>query len=308
MKTAFIYTGQGSQYPGMGKEFLEQSDTFAECIEKASIYAGLDIKDIMQNADEATLSDTEIIQPVMAAFALGVTRVLSEKGIKPDITAGLSLGEYPALFLSGVFDEKTLIELTAFRGREMKKCAAGACAKMYAVLGAESEEVEALCEEIRQITGELLAISNYNCKGQNVVAGLEKSADMLAAAVKERGLGKCIPLKVSSAFHTELMAEASKALRDYFANVTFGEMNIPVVFNVTGRPLAEEENVAGMLERQVMSPVKMRQTIEYMAKHGVERIIEVGPGKTIAGFVKRTAPGIQASSVNVPDDISALLP
>ena len=221
MKTAIIFTGQGSQHCGMGREFFEESAIFADIVEMSSEYAGMDLKKMMLEADEKTLSDTAVAQPALAAYAAGVAELFKEKGMKPDFTAGLSLGEYSALYLAGVFDLETFIRLTAFRGKVMKKCAESVDGKMYAVLGADPEAVEQICLEVSAGGTGTVSISNYNCKGQNVIAGISKAVDAAAGIIKERGMGKCVPLKVSSAFHTELMAPASRELKDYLEDVRF---------------------------------------------------------------------------------------
>ena len=307
MKTAIVFTGQGSQHCGMGREFFEESAAFADIVEMSSEYAGMDLKKMMLEADEKTLSDTAVAQPALAAYAAGVAELLKEKGMKPDFTAGLSLGEYSALYLAGVFDLETFIRLTAFRGKVMKKCAESVDGKMYAVLGADPEAVEQICLEVSTGGTGTVSISNYNCKGQNVIAGVSKAVDAAAGIIKERGLGKCVPLKVSSAFHTELMAPASRELKDYLEDVRFSEMEIPVVFNVTGKPEEAPVTEAAMKEllvKQVKSPVRMSQTIDFLSEAGVSKIIEVGPGKTIAGFIKRSAPEMKVVSVNDPATLS----
>ena len=276
----------------MGKELLERSAAFKETIEKASEFAGLDIGDIMVNADEETLTGTEIIQPVMSAYGAGVFNMLSEKGVAPDYVAGLSLGEYCALYAAGVFDLETLIKVTAFRGKAMEEAGRGLDTKMCAVIGDAPELIDNICNEVNVTEGEYVAVSNYNCKGQTVISGLRSSVDKACEALKAKG-ARCVPLKVSSAFHTDIMSPAAEKLKAYFENVSFGRMEIPVVFNVTGKEISQEETIPGLLETQVKSPVRMHQTIEYLKEKGVTKIIETGPGHVISGFVKKTAPEME---------------
>lgn len=303
MKTAVVFAGQGSQYPGMGKELYDGFQTFKEIIDKADEYADLNLKEKMFNADEKELARTEIIQPVMSAFGYGVFALVKEAGIKADFTAGLSLGEYGALAASGVFDLETLIKTTAFRGRVMKEAGEGLDAKMIAVLGGSEECIEKACRQACETTGEYVAPANYNSRGQVVISGEKQAAEEAARILKDDG-SKCIPLKVSSAFHTKFMEPAAEKLKSYFkSEVVFREMLIPVVFNVTGCERRDEDSIPGLLEMQVKSPVKMRQTIEYLESQGVKRVIEIGPGKVISGFIRKTAPDMECVSVENSEDI-----
>ena len=306
MKTAVVFAGQGSQYPGMGKDLYDRFQTFKEIIDKADECTDLNLKEKMFNADEKELARTEIIQPVMAAFGYGVFALFKEAGIKVDFTAGLSLGEYGALAASGVFDLETLIKITAFRGRVMKEAGEGLDAKMIAVLGGEEESIEEACRQACESTGEYVAPANYNSRGQVVISGEKQAADEAARILKDKDL-KCIPLKVSSAFHTKFMEPAAEKLKGYFkSEVAFHEMQIPVVFNVTGSERRDEDSIPGLLEMQVKSPVKMRQTIEYLENKGVERVIEIGPGKVISGFIRKTAPDMECVSVEDAEGVEGL--
>ncbi len=306
MKCAFMYAGQGSQRPGMGLDLYEQFPAFAGIIDRAeAVHPGL--KDLMFYDDGERLSRTENTQPALAAFAAGVTAVLYDAGIRPDFAAGLSLGEYSALCAAGVFDVETLIRVTAFRGGVMQKAGEGKDTCMSAILGLSSDQVRQICEEASAHGA--VSVANYNTPVQTVVAGYAAAVARAEAMAKAAGARRCIRLNVSSAFHTELMEPASRALHTYFETTDFGEMQFPVIFNTTARPLAraEGETIPGLLERQVKSSVQMADTIRYLIGAGVEKIIEIGPGAAISGFVRKTERGIRTVSIDTADDLKQVL-
>lgn len=295
MKTAFVYAGQGSQKVGMGRDLYENNMTFRKVID--SLEMDFDIKNLMFEGPMETLSQTRYTQPCMAAFAAGVTAVLREEGITPSYAAGLSLGEYSALHAAGVFDEQTFLKLVSFRGKVMEDAAKGIECKMSAVMGLESDVLSAVCDEItKDSTGDgegYVTVSNYNCKGQYVICGDIEAVEAAELKAKEAGAKRCIPLKVSGPFHTKYMKPAGDALEKYFEGIEFGEMSFPVIFNTTASELNEGENIKDLLVKQVQSSIYMEKTIELLESKGVDTIIEIGPGKALSGFVKRTAPGIK---------------
>ena len=300
MKIAFLYAGQGSQKVGMGKDIYENNDTFKSVIDAVDI--DVDVKTLMFDGPMETLSQTKYTQPCMAAFAAGVTEVLKEKGIVPDIVAGLSLGEYSALYCSGVFDLDTFIKLVAYRGKVMEDAAEGIKCKMSAVMGMESHVLNKICDEV-SAEGQYVTVSNYNCKGQYVICGEEAAVEKAEQKAKELGAKRCIPLKVSGPFHTSFMKPAGEALDFYFDSVEFKDMKIPVLFNTTADVLNEGETIRDILVKQVQSSIYMENTIELLEKNGVDTVIEIGPGKALSGFVKKTAPSI---NTYVIEDLSGL--
>ena len=240
----------------------------------------------------------------MVAFAAGVTAVLREKGIVPDVAAGLSLGEYSALHAAGVFDAKTAIELVAFRGKAMEQAAAGVESAMMAVLGLERMLLQQACEEA-SVEG-VVVIANYNCPGQLVIGGEKAAVDRCAVRAKELGAKRCMPLKVSGPFHTPLMAPAGAALAEKFKTVDFAPPRIPVIFNCLGDVKAEDDRIPDLLVRQVQSSVYMEDSIRVMAQMGVDAIIEIGPGKSLSGFVRKTVPDVPVFAVERAADVEEL--
>ena len=302
MKLAFLYAGQGSQHVGMGRDFYEAYPVFQEIFDSAPV--DFDLKKLCFEGPEEQLADTRYTQPCMVAFAAGMTAILAGKGIRPDYAAGLSLGEYSALCAAGVFTARQAVELAAFRGRAMAAAAAGVPCGMTAVLGLDRDKLRAACEAAAPEG--VVEIANYNCPGQLVIGGQKAAVDAAAAKAKELGAKRCLPLKVSWPFHTSLLAPAGDALRERFKTETFGAMQFPVLFNCLGREMGEGDTIPALLERQVQSSVYMEDTIRRMAELGVERIVEIGPGKVLSGFVKKTVPSIHTCAVETCADIDAL--
>ena len=302
MSLAFLYAGQGTQHPGMGADLYEAYPAFRAVVDSADV--DFDLKTTMFSDPDGVLNQTEYTQPCMVAFAAGMTAILAEKGITPAYAAGLSLGEYSALQCAGVFTAQQAVSLAAFRGRAMASAAAGRPCGMTAVLGLDRDKLRAACEAAAPEG--VVEIANYNCPGQLVIGGQKAAVDAAAAKAKELGAKRCLPLKVSGPFHTSLLAPAGDALRERFKTETFGAMQFPVLFNCLGREMGEGDTIPALLERQVQSSVYMEDTIRRMAELGVERIVEIGPGKVLSGFVKKTVPSIRTCAVETCADIDAL--
>lgn len=299
MNTAFIYAGQGSQKVGMGKDFYEEYPSFRETFDNAPV--DFDLKSLCFDGSDEQLSQTQYTQPCMVAFAAAVTDILKAEGIEPKMAAGLSLGEYSALYAAGVFDKQTVISLAAFRGNAMTNAVSGLECGMVAVMGLDREPLLKACEEASSLG--VVQICNYNCPGQLVISGeaaaVAKASELAAAA----GAKRCVPLKVSGPFHTSLMTPAGDALREKFNDVNFGEMQIPIVFNAIGREKNADETIPQLLEKQVQSSVYFEDSIRYMAEQGIDTFIEIGPGKTLSGFVKKTVKGVKIYNI---DDAAGL--
>lgn len=302
MSLAFLYAGQGTQHPGMGADLYEAFPAFRAAVDSAQV--DFDLKTVMFTDPDGVLNQTEYTQPCMVAFAAGMTAVLAERGIAPAYAAGLSLGEYSALQCAGVFTAPQAVALAAFRGRAMARAAAGRPCGMTAVLGLDREKLAQACRQAADAG--VVEIANYNCPGQLVIGGEQAAVDKAAGIAKELGARRCMPLKVSGPFHASLLSPAGDALREKFREITFGEMRIPVLFNCLGREMGPGDTIPALLERQVQSSVYMEDTIRRLAGLGVDAIVEIGPGKALSGFVKKTAPEIKTYAVETVADVEAL--
>ena len=300
MKLAFLYAGQGSQKEKMGQDFYSAYPQIQHIFQNKK--AGFNIGEVCFNAPLEQLSKTQYTQPCMAAFAAAVTDLLFENGIKPDYTAGLSLGEYSALYASGVFSVDTLIDLLAYRGKVMAETTQGLDTKMVAVIGPGEDLIRREVEKANNAGKGIVACANFNCKGQTVIGGHTEAVDYAALLCKEAGAKRCLELNVSAPFHTPIMKEAALLMAGKLADTAFGNMDIPVIFNATGNFLGEEQTIAHLLEIQVKMPVLFEKTILKLSKSGVDTVIEIGPGNAISGFIKKTTPHIKVHSI---DDVES---
>ncbi len=307
MKLGFLYAGQGSQHPGMGADLYEAYPAFREVFDRVAKVVYFDLKTVCFQDPDGVLNQTRYTQPCMVAFAAGLTAVLREKGILPAAAAGLSLGEYSALHAAGVFDAETAVGLVAFRGKVMEEAAAGRESAMMAVLNLEEEALRAACEAASDLG--VVTIANYNCPGQLVIGGEKAAVEKAAALAKEKGARRCMPLKVSGPFHTPLMAPAGQALQEYFKGIAFREPQIPVFFNCLGdRAAGPKTDIPQLLVRQVQSSVYMEQCIRNMSAGpvGIDALVEIGPGKALSGFAKKTVPDTPVCAVETVADVEGL--
>ena len=283
MKLAILYAGQGSQHPGMGKDLYERYPAFREAFDAADL--DFDLRSVCFDDPEGVLNLTQYTQPCMVAFAAGVTAVLKENGVKADDLAGLSLGEYSALEAAGVFTAKQAVELAAFRGRAMADAAKGIECGMTAVMNLDRDALAKCCEEASALG--CVQICNYNCPGQLVIGGEKAAVEKAAELAKAAGARRCIPLKVSG---------------------PFGEMETPVLFNCLGHEKAESDTIPALLEKQVQSSVYMEDTLRRLGELGVTDILEVGPGKALSGFVKKTlGTDVRCTAVETAEELEAFL-
>ena len=295
MNLGFLYAGQGSQHPGMGADLYEAYPAFRAVFDAAQEEVDFDLKRTCFEDPEGVLNQTRYTQPCMVAFAAGLTAVLREKGILPSAAAGLSLGEYSALHAAGVFDARTAVRLVAFRGRAMEEAAQGHESAMVAVLGLDREPLQAACETAADLG--TVVIANYNCPMQLVIGGALPAVEEASRLALEAGAKRCVPLKVSGPFHTALMDSAAEKLHEEFQDAEFGDMNFPVIFNATARPLGNDETLPELLEKQVHQSVLFEDTVRYMAEQGIDTVVEIGPGKALSGFIRKTVKGIKTYAI-----------
>ena len=303
MKLAFVYAGQGSQKVGMGRDFYDRYPEYRAVLDNAGL--DFDLKALSFEGPIEELSQTRYTQPCMAAFAVGVTDLLYARGIRPCAAAGLSLGEYSALYAAGVLDRETVLKTLAFRGRAMEQAAQGLECGMTAVLSLDRDKLQMACDQASELG--VVQICNYNCPGQLVIGGEKAAVDKAAELAKAAGARRCLPLKVSGPFHTRLMAPAGDALAERFKTERFREMQIPVLFNCLGREKADADTIPALLVRQVQSSVYMEDTLRRLGALGVDHILEVGPGKALSGFVKKTLPGVECAAVETPEELDTVL-
>lgn len=289
MKLAFLYAGQGSQHVGMGADLYQQSKTFQSAFDTAVAPLSFDCKEICFTDKNNLLGNTEYTQPCMVAFAVALTAVLRKENIIPAVVAGLSLGEYSALHAAGVIDGAQAVSIVAARGKAMAWASEGAPCGMVAVLGIDAAVLEQCCQQAAQTKGTVVQICNYNCPGQLVIGGEAAAVAHCAELAKLQGAKRCIPLKVSGAFHTALMQPAGDALQALFLDVAFKQPQVPVLHNTLGRErTAADPSIAALLVQQVQSSVQMEASLRRLLALGVDTVIEIGPGRALSGFLKKT--------------------
>lgn len=299
-KTAFIFPGQGAQYCGMGKDFYETYEVAKEVYTLAEKATGLDVAALCFEENDQ-LNITEYTQIAMLTTEVAILKVLEQKGLKADCCAGLSLGEYGALAAAGVMELEDLFRLIRSRGIYMQEAYPTGGA-MTAVLGLDADAIREICEK----TEGIVSIANDNCPGQIVITGEEKAVQEAAAKLQEAGAKRCVPLKVSGPFHSQLLAGAGEKLAGELADVEVRQPVIPYLCNVEAAPVTDSARVKELLAKQVSGTVRWRETMERMLADGVDTFIEIGPGKTLTGFLRKIDREAKVFNVEKVEDLEKL--
>ena len=303
-KVAFVFPGQGAQYVGMGKDFYEQIPVSRKVYTIASEVTGLNLPGLCFKENEQ-IDITEYTQIAMLATEAAMLAALQEKGVKADVAAGLSLGEYGAILTAGAMSLEDVFRVVRQRGILMQKAVPTGGA-MCAVLGMDGEKIAKICEE----TEGIVSVANYNCPGQIVITGEEEAVAAAAEKLKEAGARRCIPLKVSGPFHSEMLKGAGEKLVGVLADVELKEFSMPYITNVTADYVTDISEIKELLGRQVYSSVRWQQSVERMIADGVDTFIEIGPGRTLTGFLKKinkNVTGLHIEKVEELEDVVRLL-
>jgi [acyl-carrier-protein] S-malonyltransferase len=295
-KLAFLFPGQGSQYPGMGKETHDAFSCARQVFLEANDALDFSLSDLCFQGPADELKLTQNTQPAILTTSIAILRVLQERGFCPDYVAGHSLGEYSALVCAGAISLRGAVRLVHNRGRYMQEAVPVGRGAMAAILGLDAAAVNSICDSVQDAG--VVSPANFNAPDQIVIAGAAEAVARASEMAKGKGAKRVMALPVSAPFHCELMAPAAAQLAADLARLQFQDLAMPLITNVDAKPVTEGISARDALQRQVCSPVRWVESIQYLVDHGVDRFVEVGPGKVLAGLVKRIAPNVFACSVD----------
>jgi [acyl-carrier-protein] S-malonyltransferase len=293
MSTAFLFPGQGAQHVGMAKELHDRFEPARTVFRQACDATGLDLETLCFEGPEEDLARTDIAQPAIFTVSAAMLAVLDEimpedkrRAIQPSYFAGLSLGEYTALYAADALDFTSMVKLVARRGELMQQAATAVPSGMVSVLGIDEEQAREL---VAEAAGEAHALScaNFNCPGQIVLSGQAAAVERAAEIAPQHGASGAIVLKVAGAFHSELMAPAAEKFADALGEIEFAAPSAPVLSNVDAEPHGDSESIKKKLLAQLTSPVRWQQCMEKLLENGVETFYEIGPGRVLAGLMRR---------------------
>lgn len=301
MSTAFIFPGQGAQVVGMGKDFYENSPLSREVFDRASELLDLDMKALCFEEND-NINITEYTQAALVTTSVAMLRVLEEKGVSPDVCAGLSLGEYCALVASKVMSFDDAVKTVRQRGILMQEAVPLGLGAMCAVIGLDGQVIADVCDDIEGVS-----VANYNCPGQIVISGKKEAVEEAAEKLKEAGARRCVMLNVSGPFHSAMLTEAGEKLYEVLKDVELKDFTIPYVTNVTAEYVTDTKNIKELLKKQVSSSVKWQQSIEKMIENGVDTFVEIGPNKTLASFVKKINKEVRIFNIEKWEDVDTVV-
>lgn len=300
-KIAFIYPGQGAQKPGMGKDFYENSELAKAVYDKASELLQIDMKALCFEENEK-LDLTEYTQAALVTTCLAMTKVVEERGLKPDVTAGLSLGEYCAISVAGGMKEEDAISLVRKRGILMQNTVPAGKGAMAAILGMDASAIKEGMKDIEGVT-----VANYNCPGQIVITGETKAVEKAAEVLKEAGAKRTVLLNVSGPFHSPMLKGAGEELAKEMEKVEFEPLQIPYVTNVTAEYVTDIHETKKLLAEQVAASVRWQESVERMIAEGVDTFVEIGPGKTLAGFLRKIDRSVKVYNIGTWEDVDKVV-
>lgn len=301
-KIAFVFPGQGAQFVGMGKDIYENNETARQEFDKIFSSLSFDLKTAMFEGPEETLKKTKYTQPAIVAMSLVLEKLVRSKGIKPDFVAGHSVGEYAA-FGSGEFlTLSDAVKLTAFRGKTMNEIAESVNGGMAAIIGMDSEKIK---EVLKTVDGVVEAV-NFNEPKQTVIAGEKSAIEKACAALKEAGAKRALPLAVSGPFHSSLMKPAGEKLKEEAEKYDFREGTAKLVANTTAEIISSPEEIKKEIYAQSFGPVKWVDTVNRLKENGVDTIYEIGPGKVLAGLIKKIDKELTIININSLEDVEKL--
>ncbi len=303
MSVAVVFPGQGSQYVGMGLAISQNNEKARAVFEQAKQICGKELLDVMFEGPEETLKKTDFTQPAILTMSMAVFETIKEK-IRPAFFAGHSLGEYSALCAAGSMNFETAVKMVKLRGTLMQEASARVKSGMAAVLGLDTDKIKELCENVSG-TG-YLALANINCPGQIVVSGGIDAIDAAEAAAKELGAKRYIKLPVSGAFHSKLMQSAAEGMAARIKTFEIKDANVPVISNVTASAVSRADEISELLVKQIVSPVRWIESIEYMKNNGVDTFIEAGPGAVLSGLIKKIDKNLKTINIEKPEDLDKL--
>ncbi|PIH61300.1 ACP S-malonyltransferase [Paenibacillus sp. LK1] len=302
-KIAFVFPGQGSQTVGMAKDAYESVPAATEIFRTADETLGFSLSNLVFEGPETELKQTSNTQPALLTASIALFEAFKEKGIQPDYMAGHSLGEYSALVAAGVLSFADAVSIVRARGQYMEQAVPGGQGAMAAVLGADREALGVLCRDVSE-SGDAVELANINCPGQIVISGVKEGVAAVAERVKEAGGKRAITLEVSGPFHSSLMKGAAEKLAEKLKTVSFSPGAVPVVANVTARPV-EDGKVQDLLTDQVYSPVLWEDSVTWLIEQGVDTFIEIGSGSVLTGLIKKTDKTVKLYNVNSLETLEA---